>query len=226
MTPNMDNFSRSVLETFVASTLGSVLTQTTMKSVTGSFSSIDWTSTMLSGVKVGNSYIAHPVACEVLKRHCTIFRESLDDPVQYKLPLYVASGAATAAYLTAANYPLSVIEKSWNTNQTRCGNITVAGSMAFFAESLPSSIGFSVLMGTLPSIIPQGKSQVGQWGSGLFVVSMASVGAGLCSMPMKAVRKQLSLPGMIGDCIHSVPGVLASSRGKIQARTIFGFMTK
>ena len=82
-----DKFAASMYQTYVSATLGSLVSQATMRGVTGASGPIDFQDSLYSGLMTGTAFIAYPVACDILKKKSASFKRSFEDPKACKAPV-------------------------------------------------------------------------------------------------------------------------------------------
>ncbi|OHT09689.1 hypothetical protein TRFO_21306 [Tritrichomonas foetus] len=220
----MSNFAASMEQTFIGATLGSMVSQAAVRGLNGASGSLDFVDTLLGGLQTGTAFIAYPVACDYLKKHCPQFRKNFEDPKGCKIAVYVQGGMLGAGICTLMNYPLSTIQK--NRKGAEKTPISLKGAVGFYVDQVGSSVGFAATMGTLNPIVPTSKNSVLAWARQHLLVNVSNVGGKCVAFPIHYLRHGSSLTGMIGHYLQGVPGVIITGDATAHFKNVLGFMVQ
>ena len=217
------SFTRSMAQTYVSATLGNMVSQLVMRGYYGGAGKVDMGNVFLVGLQVGTSFIAYPVAIQILRNKCKKFRDNMDDPKGNKLLTYAAGGATAALIVTAVNYPISRIQMAYNNKKVEnfCKEF-----FGFYADQIGSSIGFAATMGTVAPLVPSCKDSLSSWARNLLLVNVSNVGGSLFAWPIRFLRHNASLPSMVLGNIRNIPGVMFTGDSSAQYRVITGFINQ
>ena len=215
------SFTRSMAQTYVSATIGNMVSQLAMRGYYGGAGKADMGNVFFIGLQVGTSFIAYPVAIQILRNKCKKFRDNMDDPNGSKLITYAAGGATAALIVTAVNYPISRIQMAYNKKKVEHFFRDFAG---FYADQIGSSIGFAATMGTVAPLIPSVNDSLSKWARSNLLVNIANIGASVFAWPIRYIRRGASLPAMIRGNIASIPGFAITGDYTNQVKIITSFL--
>jgi hypothetical protein len=217
-------FGASQLQTFISATLGSVVSQSIFRGIHGAPAPIDFTEAFLEGTKVGTSFIAYPVAVEILKRNCPAFKKTAEDPNASKIPVYVKGGALGAAIVTAVHYPVNVILGQYRSKDGKAPGFDLKAAAGFYVDQIGSSIGFAATNGTLAPKIPTSTNSFLAWARANALVNISNIGGKILSWPVHAIRHGATLTGQVGGYLKIIPVIVATGDATNHFKGVLAFL--
>jgi hypothetical protein len=217
-------FGAAQLQTFISATLGSVVSQALFRGVNGTPTPLDFTDALLEGTKVGTSFIAYPVAVELLKRRCPAFKKTAEDPKASKIPVYVEGGALGAAIVTAVHYPVNVVLGQYRSKDGKAPGFSLKNAAGFYIDQIGSSIGFAATMGNLAPKVPTSTNSLLSWARQNALVNISNVGGKILSWPAHALRHGTSLAAQVGGYLKIIPVIVATGDATNHFKGVLAFL--
>lgn len=205
-------FTKSMVQTFIAATAGSMISAAATRGIAGAQTPIDWVDTAINGLKTGTAFIAYPVAVRTLSNSFPSYKQAVECKDCCKAKVYVFGGCLGALICTAVSLPLTKIQNCRKGQSCKKEGCCVAKCAKQFAgaylDQVGSSIGFATTMGTLAPLVPVPKNSVLAWARNNALVNISNIGGKVFAFPIHKIRHGSSLTGMIGGYLKGMTGVV------------------
>jgi hypothetical protein len=205
-------FTKTMVQTFIGSAAGSMLSQAMGRGIAGAQTPIDWVDTAINGLKTGTAFIAYPVAVRTLSNACPTYKQAVECPTAPKAKVYILGGSLAALICTAVSFPLGKMQacrsgKACTMKERNLANCATEFAGAY-ADQIGISIGFAATMGTLAPLVPIPKNSILAWIRQSSLVQISNMGGRVFAFPIHKIRRGATLGGMLGGYLKNWHGVL------------------
>ncbi|OHS98021.1 hypothetical protein TRFO_35664 [Tritrichomonas foetus] len=182
----MSNSSMPPLpQTFLGAAMGRFVTDAFFKGANFKEIPIDFVDFVLSAVQGGTSYVAYRVGCDAVAAISPEFKERLNDKSKNQLPVYIAGGAAGAAFATIINYPISVV-RSKRTNEKV--SFSLKSFQMYYFDRVFAFMGFAASMDQIIPHLKPTNNSLHYWAQSHFLLQMSHFAGNLCEYPVYYIQ--------------------------------------
>ena len=215
-----------LVKTFLGAALGRYVSEAVFKGAGLKEIPVDFTDAVLSSIQGGTSYIAYRFACESLAKVSPKFDQLMKDKTKNQIPVYIAGGAAGAAFTTMVNFPISVV-RSKRTNQKV--NFSFKSFQTYYFDRVFAYVGFSASMDAIiPQLKPTNNSLV-YWAQTHLLLQTSHLVGNLAEYPVYYLNNKTPFSQYVKNHLSSVARrMLCSDLSCFYKKTLCGvpFMLK